>query len=184
MALSDEKREEVKALLATGISRNSVAKKLGISWATVEIISREEPDKIENYRELKRVQFIDRIWDSMDEALRLGDIKIKLAKDSAETLEILMDKLEDNGQLKPEHVVEISNSISAMGNIPLSHISTYFGTLYDKQALMQGKSTSNVGVSGGMDNTNTDITLLTPDDRRARIEELNRRRGNGANSPA
>jgi hypothetical protein len=30
-------------------------------------------------------------------------------------------------------------------------------------------------------NTNQDITQLSPDERRARIDELNRRRGNGAN---
>jgi len=33
-------------------------------------------------------------------------------------------------------------------DIPLSHISTYVGTLYDKQALMQGDPTQNI--NGGM----------------------------------
>lgn len=36
-------------------------------------------------------------------------------------------------------------------DIPLGQVSTYFGTLYDKQALMNDENTSNVGVSGEVD---------------------------------
>lgn len=36
-----------------------------------------------------------------------------------------------------------------------------------------------IGLSGGLDNTNTDMTNLSPDERRARINELIRKRGNG-----
>lgn len=35
-------------------------------------------------------------------------------------------------------------------DIPLNQISTYYGTLYDKQALMKGENTNNLGVSGGL----------------------------------
>lgn len=136
MALSDEKREQIKALLATGMSKNGVAKACGVSWATVEIESKKEPDKIENFREQKRMQFVDRIWDSMDEALKLGDMRIKLAKDGTEKLEILIDAMEDNGSVDPRQIQEVTRAIDAITSIPLSHISTYFGTLYDKQALM------------------------------------------------
>lgn len=37
-----------------------------------------------------------------------------------------------------------------------------------------------VGLSGGLNNTNQDLSSLTAEERRARIDELNRRRGNGA----
>ena len=39
-----------------------------------------------------------------------------------------------------------------------------------------------VGVSGGLHNTNQNLTDLSEEERRARIDELNRRRGNGAHS--
>jgi transposase-like protein len=35
-------------------------------------------------------------------------------------------------------------------DIPLNQISTYYGTLYDKMALMKGENTANMGVSGGL----------------------------------
>lgn len=113
MALSDEKREQVKALLATGLAKNDVAKKCKISWATVDSISKEEPDKIENIREQKRQEFINKLWENIEDAVELGHQMVKEAKQGAR-------------------------------DIPLSNISTYVGTLYDKHALMTGGKTSDV----------------------------------------
>ena len=80
MALSDEKREQVKALLATGLAKNDVAKKCRISWETVDRISKQEPDKIESYREDKKKELIDKLWDNIVEAQELGFQMIKEAK--------------------------------------------------------------------------------------------------------
>lgn len=117
MALSDAKREQVKALLAMGKSKNEIAKEVKISWETVDRISKEEPDKIETFREQKRNETIEKIWANIEDAIELGHSMVKEAKQGKR-------------------------------DIPLSHISTYVGTLYDKQALMQGDPTQNV--SGGM----------------------------------
>lgn len=117
MALSDEKREQIKALLATGAAKNDVAKKCNVSWSTVDNIAKEAPDKIESYREQKKQEFINKIWDNIEDAIELGHTMIKEAKENKR-------------------------------DIPLSHISTYVGTLYDKQALMNGDPTANVG--GGL----------------------------------
>lgn len=80
MALSDEKREMVKALLANGLAKNDVAKKCNISWSTVDSISKEEPDKIETIREDKKRQLIDKLWDNIVDAADLGHSMIKEAK--------------------------------------------------------------------------------------------------------
>lgn len=136
MALSDEKREQIKSLLATGISKNDVAKKCGVSWASVDSISKEEPDKIENFREHKRMQFVDRIWENMEDALDLGHMKVKLAKDGTEKLNELIETIYDSDGIDTQKAHELSKAIEASTTIPLSHISTYIGTLYDKQALM------------------------------------------------
>ena len=119
MALSDEKREEIKALLATGASKNEVARRCKVSWATVDSISKEAPDEIESFREKKREQFITRIWENIEDAIDLGHSMVREAK-------------------------------VGKRDIPLSHISTYVGTLYDKQALMTNQNTSNIGVEGGI----------------------------------
>lgn len=39
-------------------------------------------------------------------------------------------------------------------------------------------------LSGGLNNTTTDLTKMSPDERRARIDELNRKRGVGASPSA
>lgn len=117
VALDDEKKERIKALLTTGKSKNQIANDVGVSWATVDKISKENPDKLEELREDKKQQMIDKIWESLVDAQELGHSMIKEAK-------------------------------QGIRDIPLNQISTYYGTLYDKMALMNGESTQNIG--GGM----------------------------------
>lgn len=117
VALDDEKKEHIKALLTTGKSKNLIAKEVGVSWATVNKVSKENPDKLEELREDKKQQMIDNIWASLVDAQELGHSMIKEAK-------------------------------QGVRDIPLNQISTYYGTLYDKMALMNGENTQNIG--GGM----------------------------------
>jgi hypothetical protein len=146
MALSDEKREQVKALLATGAAKNDVAKKVGISWATVDSISKEAPDEIENIREQKRTQFIDRLWNSMDKALGLADKRIELALDANSKLDELSDIVGDS-DLHPKKIAELQQAIDSISSVPLGQISTFIGTIYDKHALMTGGKTADVGLT-------------------------------------
>lgn len=111
----DQTREAILALLATGKAKNAVAKEVGCSWATVDKISKEQPDELESLREDKRTQMISKLWDNMTDALELGHSLVIKAK---------------HGEVE----------------IPLSHISTYYGTLYDKHALMTGGKTADVSV--------------------------------------
>lgn len=121
--LTDELKEQIRVQLALSDNKNEIAKKLGVSWATVDKIAKElkelpeEEAKYENLREQKKQQMIDKIWDSLVDAQELGHSMIKEAK-------------------------------QGLRDIPLNQISTYYGTLYDKMALMDGKSTQNIG--GGM----------------------------------
>lgn len=146
MALSDEKREQVKALLATGAAKNDVAKKCKVSWETVDRISKEAPDEIENLREHKRTAFIDRLWSSMDEALKLADKRISLAIDANQKLDQLSDMIND-AKLHPKQVAELQHAIDSITSVPLGQISTFIGTIYDKHALMTGGKTADVGLS-------------------------------------
>jgi hypothetical protein len=117
VALDDEKKERIKALLTTGKSKNVIAKEVGVSWASVDKVSKENPDELENLREDKKQKMIDNIWASLEDAQELGHSMIKEAK-------------------------------QGIRDIPLNQISTYYGTLYDKMALMNGESTANIG--GGL----------------------------------
>ncbi len=112
----DQTKERVKALLAAGKAKNQVAKEVKLSWATVDKISKEDPDELEDLREQKRTAMIGKLWANMEDALELGHSIVKRAK-------------------------------SGEAEVPLSHISTYYGTLYDKHALMTGGKTAEVGVT-------------------------------------
>lgn len=148
----DKTREKVKAYLATGKSKNWIAKKLNISWDTVNRISKESPDEIANLREQKKQEFINKIWEDMESALALGRQKIKLATVATETFQEKIDRLiellEDNEETNGKDIIELIKALSSITSIPLSHISTYFGTLYDKQALMSGEATGRNEITG------------------------------------
>jgi hypothetical protein len=67
-------------------------------------------------RNQKQSEMIANIWNNLIDAQQLGHMMIK------EALEGKRD------------------------NIQLHHVSTYFGTLYDKQALMSGQPTANIAI--------------------------------------
>lgn len=142
----DKKREKIKALLSTGIAKNQVAKQVGCSWATVDKISKEEPDEIESMREDKRIKFIDRLWNSMDEALKLADKRISLAIDANHKLDEISDMVGDS-ELDEKKAYELQRAIDNITNVPLGQISTFIGTIYDKHALMTGGKTADVGLT-------------------------------------
>lgn len=142
MALSDEKKETVKALLATGMAMNAIAKKVKISWDTVNRISQEEPDKIESIREDKRTLFIGRLWGSMERALNLADKRIEIAMDANDKLNQLSEVIFDS-DIDIKKATELQRALENITAVPLGQISTFIGTIYDKHALMTGGQTAN-----------------------------------------
>lgn len=139
----DETKESVKALLAAGKAKNQIAKEVGLSWATVDKISKEAPDELESIREQKRTKFIERLWNSMDEALKLADKRIALAIDANHKLDELSDAVTDS-ELDPKKAMELQRAIDNVTSVPLGQISTFIGTIYDKHALMTGGKTASV----------------------------------------
>lgn len=111
-------KEQIRAHLALGNNKNDIAKKLSVSWSTVQKISKEiesdpeENEKFEKLRDDKKQELIDSLWNNIVDAAELGHTMIKEAK-------------------------------AGTRDIPLGQISTYLGTLYDKRALMNNESTAN-----------------------------------------
>jgi predicted transcriptional regulator len=143
--LEDNKIEEIKALLTAGVSKNAIASRLKVSWATVDKYSKQEPDKLESLREHKREQFIGRLWNSMDQALGLADKRIQLAIDANNKLDELYEAVVDS-DLDFKKASELQKAISDISAVPLGQISTFIGTIYDKHALMTGGKTAEIGV--------------------------------------
>lgn len=119
--LNDELKERIRAELVLSENKNEIAKKLGVSWATVDKVEKETraaegDDKFETLRDNKKQEMIELVWNSMMKAATLGDRLVQEAL---------------NGQK----------------DIPLNHVSTFYGTMYDKHALMTGGKTAEVGLT-------------------------------------
>lgn len=143
--LEDNKIEEIKALLTAGVSKNAIASKLKVSWATVDKYSKQEPDKLESLRDHKREQFIGRLWNSMDKALGLADKRITLAMDANNKLDELQETIGES-EMDPKKIYELQKAIESITAVPLGQISTFIGTIYDKHALMTGGNTAQIGL--------------------------------------
>lgn len=93
----------------------------------------------------------------------------KLQEKTELTAEWVLNELADN-----HRVAKAAGDLNP-SNKALELIGKHIGMFTDKVKM---------DVSGGMNNTVQDLTGLSPEERRARIDELNRRRGNGAHSSA
>jgi len=136
--------ERIKAMYATGVAKQAIADELNLSWATVDKYSKLEEDGFEELRAKRQREFIDACWRNITDAIELGNQKVNLAKMASKDFKEMVDKtaqtLKDQGA-DPQVIAEVVKAMSKMGDIPLAHISTYIGTLYDKQALAQGDPT-------------------------------------------
>jgi hypothetical protein len=152
--LTDELKEQIRAHLVLSNNLRETARQFEVSPNTVKNIKDEKPDEFAQLRTDKREELIDVIYDDMKDALTLGRQKIKMAQVGLEefqpTIEKLIDLLSDKEDIKGGDIVEVIKAISSITSIPLGQISTYFGTLYDKRALMKGDSTNNTSFTGTM----------------------------------
>jgi transposase-like protein len=164
--LTDELKEKIKAHLASGGNIRETARALGVSPSTVKKVKEEKPDEFERLRTEKREELIDVIYDDMKDALTLGRQKIKIAQVALDefkpTIDKLIELLSDKDDVKGNDIIEVIKAISSITSIPLGQISTYFGTLYDKRALMRGDPTNNTNHSGSM--THRHISDMSDED--------------------
>lgn len=172
--LSEEKREKARALFAVGKSINHVARELKMSTSTAKKIKDRlyEDDGFLKQRAACKEQFINAAWEQILDAMQLGHQKIKLATAAIDgfqgQIDRLIELLEDREDANSKDITEVIKALSSVTNIPLAQISTYLGTIYDKQALASGDATSRgelTGKDGAPIQTTIDLSGLT-------IEEL------------
>ena len=104
--------EQIRALYAAGHSRQAIATKLGLSWATVRKYT-SETDDLEDLRARKKAELIDLAWEIILDGLQLSRDQIRRLKAQGEQL--------------------------SAGDI--QRILTGIGIVYDKQSLAQGDPT-------------------------------------------
>jgi hypothetical protein len=151
--VTEDKKEKILALSAIGKSQREVAEVVGVAPSTVNRIVNINPDELEQYRTQKKMEFIQRAWDTVNNALELGNQKIILATVTAENFDQKIDDLiqvmQDNGA-DSKTVSETIKALCAAMNIPLRDVATYIGTLYDKIALATGGATANVNLNANV----------------------------------
>ncbi len=142
--LHPEVVEQIKALYASGMTKQGIADQLDLSWSTVDKYCQPEMDALEELREERRKKFIEACWRNITDAIELGNQKVNIAKMASKDFKKMVEKTEEElrkSGAAPEVIAEAVKAMAKMGDIPLAHISTYIGTLYDKQALAQGDPT-------------------------------------------
>ena len=141
---TDETKELARARVAAGESLSRVARELGIAKSTLHTwLTQADRDGHQESREKRKEKFIDKAWDVIDQALDLSSQKIRLATVSAERFEPLLQQLIELLQKREDvdagQVRDIIKAVSQVMNIGLTEISTFTGTIYDKQAKANGE---------------------------------------------
>ncbi|MTI82597.1 MAG: helix-turn-helix domain-containing protein [Firmicutes bacterium] len=182
--VTGEQKEKIRALLlSTDKSNRQIAREIGVSESTVRRIRAEEPEEEITQAHLDRkVEFANKAWDSIDKALEFANQRIKLATVGADQFEPLLNRLiellEKGDGVNGQDIKEILVAFAGILNIPLNHVSTYIGTIYDKRALAEGEPTGHQKVSGQVTEKYVyEITqkVLTDPDAREQARELFRR---------
>ena len=141
---SDETKEIARARVAAGEAISRVSKDMGISKSTLHgWITAEDKERSQEVRENRKVRFINKAWDIMDQALDLSSQKIRLATVSTERFTEMLDRLvellEARKDMDGRQIADIVRQLSKVMDISLPDISTFTGTLFDKQAKASGE---------------------------------------------
>ena len=140
---SDEIKETARARVATGESLSKVARSMSVAKSTLSSwLTQNDRDGHQEARDDRKKHFISKAWDVIDQALDLSSQKIRLATVSAEKFEPLLQQLvellQQREDVDAEQIRDIIKSVSRVMNIGLTEISTFTGTIYDKQAKASG----------------------------------------------
>ena len=153
-----EEQEKAKALYASGISMAEISSKLHIPDRTIYGWKKQWEDsgdeELAKLREVQKNRFIEQAQRIIDKASNLLEIKIdkavKSEQDGQELLEQLEATLREAGaseEVIKSKVDDLRKVLSKSTVDNVSQISTVLGTIYDKKALAEGKSTQNMNLS-------------------------------------
>lgn len=102
--ISEKKKEQIKALLATGLSQRKIAKQVNVALATVNKISQGEADEVEHLRTHKKQEWMNEAWKTINlyiEHVQTEEVIQRTgARDSAILIGTLHDKMIKNKELE------------------------------------------------------------------------------------
>ncbi len=146
----NETKEKALAMLATNNNIAELAKVLGIPESTLKTWRKEKEDD-EEFAELRRekkAQFVNQAWNIIEDALKLGANRVKRALEHEAELDEIIDVISDDENLSDKMKSNLINKVRTLQIQGIKDISTFIGTLYDKQALAVGDATGRQEVTG------------------------------------
>lgn len=166
-AIDDKTKERLLSHYATFGSYTDTGREFGVSEGSVRKYVKDakaESDAFTELYETKRKEnieeanewskgIISKMQQSIESALDLGNKKISQALLGEENFKDIIDNILSS-DMEPKDKASSIKNIAKLTDIQMSQISTYVGTLYDKQALENGKPTSR------SDNTNKDTVTV------------------------
>lgn len=151
--MSNNKSETARQF---GVSPRTVANIIKATPNFAEVSEQKKEEIKEEAKEWSK-QFRENTRDSIDIAIKLGNKKILQALEGDENIEKMMDKILDS-KLGEKEKGQIIKTLTSILCVNLKEISTYVGTLYDKQALENGDPTSR---SDNMNKNIHDVNVKT-----------------------
>lgn len=153
--ITDEQKEIVIAMRQTGESYKKCAVAAGISESAARrIVNGDKPKRTEaeeTAEQQGKEKFVENAWGIINGSMDLIKARLRMAQaDAGELLDIIEciidgKELDDKQRNKLEFMLE--KQARELTVPTLKELSSTVAVMYDKQALMTGKSTENVGLT-------------------------------------
>jgi transposase-like protein len=147
---SPEEKEKAIALIATGCSFTQISNDLDIPESTLKTwakISEHDEDFVE-FRLKKKKEFVDNAWSLIEKSIQLGHRRINRALKHEEELDLLIDEIQIDQDIPATTKQSLIQKVKTLQIQTIKDISTFVGTLYDKQALASGEANNKVDITG------------------------------------
>lgn len=145
--LSDEKREQAKAILYLNpdVSEPELSRQIGIGKSTAHYLKKdiiaEDPDKFESVREEKKKEFIESAWNVVQKAITLANRRFDKALEKEAEFDAIIEEINSDEDMTQKQKQALISKLGAVEMANIKDIAIALGTIYDKQALASGEPT-------------------------------------------
>ncbi|MDU0328594.1 hypothetical protein RW092_00045 [Paenibacillus sp. 3LSP] len=174
--VTPEKKERIQALLAEGKTTNAIAKETGLSWRKVKDVIIDMDEVVEKGSAGRNPKYSDDHISELVEKFReyIRETELPIIAEFAYQNEIDKTLIYDKDEFSTLRKIAIAKKEARLER------GTLIGEYNPTMAVFSLKQlgwTDKQQVEATNHNMNTDVTNMTPEERRARIDELIRKRG-------
>ena len=148
---SEELKEKILAEIATGTPMTQLSSKYDIPVSTIgtwkgDAIKKD--DEFENLRNKRKTEFVNNAWDLINDSMAVASKRIKRSKDFEENIDIVASAIKKHSnEISKEtglgwfDLLNLIKELQTLKNPKIGELTTLIGTMYDKQAVAEGKPT-------------------------------------------